>query len=215
MLDQASINQLRYTEIAPQNLFINGKWQAGTSQGTMSVISPIDGKEITTLACGNSDDIDLAVAAARQSYDAGIWSRSAPSHRKKVLLRLAELIEQNALELAVLGARDNGTEIGMAFKAEPGSAAGTFRYYAEAIDKVYGEIAPTDSSVLGLIHREPIGVIGVIVPWNFPLMIGSWKIAPALAVGNSVVLKPSEMASLSLLRLTELASEAGIPDGVL
>ena len=115
----------------------------------------------------------------------------------------------------MLGVRDNGTEISMAIKAEPGSAAGTFRYYAEAIDKVYGEIASTPQNILGLIHREPVGVIGVIVPWNFPMMIGSWKIAPALAAGNSVVLKPAEVASLSLLRLAEICAEAGLPEGVL
>ncbi len=138
----------------------------------------------------------------------------APAGRKKVLHKLADLIEKHALELAVLGVRDNGTEIGMALKAEPGSAAGTFRYYAEALDKVYGEIAPTAGNVLGLVHKEPVGVVGAIVPWNFPLMIGSWKLAPALAAGNSVVLKPAETASLTLLRLAELASEAGLPDGV-
>ncbi len=135
--------------------------------------------------------------------------------RKKVLHKLADLIEQNALDLAVLGVRDNGTELNMALKAEPGSAAGTFRYYAEALDKVYGEIAPTDGNTLGLIHREPVGVVGAIVPWNFPLMIGAWKLAPALAAGNSVVLKPAETASLSLLKLAELAAQAGLPDGVL
>ncbi len=132
-----------------------------------------------------------------------------------MLHKLADLIEANALELAVLGVRDNGTEIGMALKAEPGSAAGTFRYYAEALDKVYGEIAPTAPGILGLVHKEPVGVVGAIVPWNFPLMIGAWKLAPALAAGNSVVLKPAETASLSLLKLAELAAEAGLPDGVL
>lgn len=129
--------------------------------------------------------------------------------------RLADLIEQNALELAVLGVRDNGTELNMALKAEPGSAAGTFRYYAEALDKIYGEIAPTAPGVLGLVHKEPVGVVGAIVPWNFPLMIGAWKLAPALAAGNSVVLKPAETASLSILKLAELAAQAGLPDGVL
>ena len=129
--------------------------------------------------------------------------------------RIADLIEKHALELAVLGVRDNGTEISMALKAEPGSAAATFRYYGELIDKVYGEIAPSADSVLALVHKEPVGVVGVIVPWNFPMMIGAWKIAPALAAGNSVVLKPAEVASLSLLRLAQLCSEAGLPDGVL
>ncbi len=123
-------------------------------------------------------------------------------------------MEKNALELVVLGVRDNGTELAMALKAEPGSAAGTIRYYGEALDKIYGEIAPTDPNFLALVHREPVGVVGAIVPWNFPLMIGAWKLAPAIAAGNSVVLKPAESASLSLLRLVELASEAGLPDGV-
>ena len=134
---------------------------------------------------------------------------------KKIMHRIADLIEAHALELAVLGVRDNGTEIGMAIKAEPGSAAGTFRFYAEAIDKVYGEVAPTADNVLGLIQKEPIGVVGAIIPWNFPLMIGAWKLAPAIAAGNSIVLKPAEVASLSWLRLTELCAEAGLPDGVL
>jgi 4-(gamma-glutamylamino)butanal dehydrogenase len=159
--------------------------------------------------------MERAIASARRAFDDGRWSGMAPAARKKILYKLADLIEREALALTVLGVRDNGTEINMAIKAEAGSAAGTFRYYAEAIDKVYGEIAPTAGDILGLIHREPVGVVGAIVPWNFPLMIGSWKIAPALAAGNSVVLKPAETASLSLLRLAELASEAGLPDGVL
>ncbi|MCB1312997.1 MAG: aldehyde dehydrogenase family protein [Sedimentitalea sp.] len=132
-----------------------------------------------------------------------------------MLHAIADRIEAEALELAVLGVRDNGTELAMALKAEPGSAAGSFRYYAEALDKVPGEIAPTAGDVLGLMHRVPVGVVGAIVPWNFPLMIGAWKIAPALAMGNSVVLKPAETASLALLRLAEICSDCGLPDGVL
>lgn len=154
------------------------------------------------------------MASARVAFDDGRWSRMAPAGRKKILHKLADLIERDAVALAVLGVRDNGTEISMAIKAEAGSAAATFRYYAEALDKVYGEIAPTADNVLGLVHREPVGVVGAIVPWNFPLMIGTWKLAPALAAGNSVVLKPAESASLTLLRIAELASEAGLPDGV-
>ena len=189
--------------------------QPASGERTLEVISPIDGKPFTTIADGDAADIDRAVTAARAAFETGVWSRSPPAERKKMLLALADLIEKDAAELAVLGVRDNGTEISMAYKAEPLSAAGTFRYYAEAIDKVYGEIAPTADDVLGLIHREPLGVVGVIVPWNFPLMIGAWKIAPALAAGNSVVLKPPEVASLTLLRLAKLAAEAGLPDGVL
>lgn len=209
---QAEIDELRGARVAPLHHFINGREASGSSP-RLDVISPIDGSVLTTIPDGSGADIDLAVRAARLAYDSGRWSRMAPSQRKKVLLRFADLIERDALELAVLGVRDNGTEIGMAYKAEPLSAATTVRFYAEAIDKVYGEIAPTSPDVLGLIHREALGVIGIIVPWNFPLMIGAWKFAPALAAGNSVVIKPSETASLTMLRLAVLASEAGLPDG--
>jgi gamma-glutamyl-gamma-aminobutyraldehyde dehydrogenase len=214
-MQQAQIDQLRITAVPPQQLFIGGRPTVATGGARLDVVSPIDGRLLTTIADGDAADVDRAVRAARQAFDNGAWSRAAPAHRKKILLRFAELVESHALELAVLGVRDNGTEINMAYKAEPLSAAGTIRYYAEAIDKVYGEIAPTGRDVLGLIYREPLGVVGVIVPWNFPMMIGAWKMAPALAAGNSVVVKPPEIASLTLLRLAQLASEAGLPDGVL
>lgn len=179
------------------------------------MVSPIDGSVLTTLEGASAADVDRAVASARRAFEDGRWSRLAPAARKKVLHAIADRIEAEALELAVLGIRDNGTEFNMAYKAEPGSAAGTFRYYAEAIDKVGGEIAPTAPDVLGLVHRMPVGVVGAIVPWNFPLMIGAWKLAPALAMGNSVVLKPAETASLTLLRLAEICCDCGLPDGVL
>ncbi|MGR3615151.1 MAG: aldehyde dehydrogenase family protein [Paracoccaceae bacterium] len=208
------MNALRQSDVAPQKLFLEGSWQAG-SGAPLEVTSPIDGSFLTTLSGASAHDVDRAVAAARAAFEDGRWSRMAPAARKKVLHRIAGRIEAEALELAVLGVRDNGTEFDMAFKAEPGSAAGTFRYYAEALDKVAGEIAPTAPDVLGLVHRAPVGVVGAIVPWNFPLMIGAWKLAPALAMGNSVVLKPAETASLSLLRLAEICTECGLPDGVL
>jgi gamma-glutamyl-gamma-aminobutyraldehyde dehydrogenase len=212
---QDKIDQLRSLAVEGQKLFINGHWQESLSGETLDVVSPIDGSHLTTIADAGASDVDAAVRAARAVFEKGSWSKAAPAFRKKVLTRIAEIIEAQALELAVLGVRDNGTEISMALKAEPGSAAGTFRYYAEALDKVYGEIAPTAHNILGLVHREPIGVVAAIVPWNFPLMIGAWKIAPALAAGNSVVLKPAEGASLSLLRLAEICAEAGLPEGVL
>lgn len=214
MLDQKQIDLLRAQDVPAQQHFINGAPVAG-SGGDRDVVSPIDGRVLTTIGAGTPADMEQAIASARGAFDDGRWSGMAPAGRKKILHRLADLIERDALALSVLGVRDNGTEINMAFKAEAGSAAGTFRYYAEAIDKVYGEIAPTAPDVLGLIHRQAIGVVGAIVPWNFPLMIGAWKVAPALAAGNCVVLKPADTASLSLLRLAELASEAGLPDGVL
>lgn len=201
--------------VAPQQLLINGKAVPASDGGVMEVLSPIDGSVLTTMARGTKNDMDAAIAAAREAYEDGRWAKRSPAERKKVMIRWAELVEAHALELAVLGVRDNGTEINMALKAEPGSAAGTIRYYAEALDKIYGEIAPTADDVLALVHKEPVGVVGAIVPWNFPMMIGAWKLAPALAVGNSVVLKPAETASLSLIRLAELAHEAGLPPGVL
>ncbi|MER8698739.1 MULTISPECIES: aldehyde dehydrogenase [unclassified Mesorhizobium] len=214
MINQNTIDMLRKAEVGVRNLFIDGAQTAGASGATLPVISPIDGRPFASIADGNAVDVDRAVASARKAFEKGSWSRAAPAFRKKILTKLAELVEKHVDELAVLGVRDNGTEIGMAYKAEPLSAAGTIRYYAEAIDKVYGEIAPTAENVLGLIHKEPLGVVGVIVPWNFPLMIGAWKIAPALAAGNSIVVKPPEVASLTLLRLAELAAEAGLPAGV-
>lgn len=212
-MDVAAIEKLRRRTVGRRDLLVNGRAHAAVA--SLAVISPIDGSEIAKIGDASADDVSAAVANARAVFDRGDWRCAAPQERKRVLTRLAELIEREALELAVLGVRDNGTEISMALKAEPGSAAATFRYYAEAIDKVYGEIAPTAQGVLALLLREPVGVVGVIVPWNFPLMIASWKIAPALAAGNAVVLKPAETASLTLLRLGELALEAGLPPGVL
>jgi len=213
-LDQSSIDHLASAPIPAQRLLIGGRWVEGGG-APLPVLSPIDGAQLTTVETASAADVARACSDARLAFEDGRWSRRAPAERKKVLQRLADLIEAHALDLAVLGVRDNGTEMSMALKAEPGSAAATFRYYAEAIDKVYGEIAPTAETVLGLVHREAVGVVAAIVPWNFPLMIGAWKIAPALAMGNSVVLKPAETASLTLLRLAELALEAGLPPGVL
>lgn len=215
MIDQDLISRLRVTEVGPQKLLIDGIWHDAEDGACAEVISPIDGRQFTTIAKGTRGDAERAVKAARQAFNKGHWSRMAPQGRKKVLLRLADLIEKHAVELAVLGVRDNGTEIGMALKAEPMGAAATFRYYAEALDKIYGEVAPTGPGNLGLILRESVGVVGAIVPWNMPMMIAAWKLAPALAAGNSVVLKPAEAASLTLLRLGELALEAGLPAGVL
>ena len=213
MLNQKDIDALRWQEVPTQGHFIDGQSRPSVSGDTLEVISPIDGQVLTHIAEGTPADMEAAIASARAAFEAGHWSRMAPAARKKVLMKLGDLIEERALELAVLGVRDNGTEIGMAIKAEAMSAAATFRYYGEAIDKVYGQVAPTAENILGLVHHAPVGVVGAIVPWNFPLMIGSWKIAPALAAGNSIVLKPAESASLSLLKIAELAVEAGLPPG--
>jgi gamma-glutamyl-gamma-aminobutyraldehyde dehydrogenase len=214
-MEQSTIDTLRATPVPEQGLLIDGARIGARDGQVMDVISPIDGSVLTRIARGGAGDMEAAIASSRAAFEDRRWAGQSAAARKKVLMKWAELIEAEALSLAVLGVRDNGTEIGMAIKAEPGSAAGTIRYPAEALDKVYGEIAPTAPDVLGLVHREPVGVVGAIVPWNFPLMIGAWKLAPALAMGNSVVLKPAETASLSLLRMAELALEAGLPPGVL
>ena len=214
-MDQSTLDDLRAKPVPAFQHLINGAHVPASDGGRMDILSPIDGRVLTTVAKGTAADMEAAIAAARAAFEDRRWAGQPPAARKAVLLKWAALIEANALELAVLGVRDNGTEIGMAIKAEPGSAAATIRYYAEALDKIYGEIAPTAPDILGMIHKEPVGVVGAIIPWNFPLMIGAWKLGPALAMGNSVVLKPSETASLSLLRICDLALEAGLPPGVL
>lgn len=214
-MDQTTIDTLRHTAVPAQMHLIDGQAVAASDGAVMDVLSPIDGRVLTSVAKGTAQDMTAAIASARAAFEDRRWAGQTPAARKKVLMKWADLIDTHAAELAVLGVRDNGTEISMAIKAEPGSAAGTIRYYAEALDKVYGEIAPTAGDVLGLIHKEPVGVVGAIIPWNFPLMIGAWKLGPALAMGNSVVLKPAETASLSLMRMAELALEAGLPPGVL
>lgn len=215
MLDLTRIETLRHSTVEPALNIIDGERRTASDNAEMPVVSPLNGQVLTTMARSTRTDAEAAIAAARRSFDDGRWRNLAPSQRKRIMLRWADMIEANALELAVLGVRDNGTEIGMAINAEPGSAVATIRYYAEAIDKLYGEIAPTPSGILGLIHREPAGVVGAIIPWNFPLMIGAWKIGPALASGCSMVIKPAETASLALVRIVELAQDAGIPPGVL
>ena len=180
MLDQATIDSLRHNDVAPAGHIIDGVSDTGGAGEQIDVISPIDGTRLTTLADGDEAIVARAVAVARAAFEDGRWSKMAPAARKAVMHRWADLVQANAAELAVLGVRDNGTEIGMAFRAEPGSAAATLRYYAEVCDKIYGEVAPTPDGILGMIHKEPVGVVGAIIPWNFPLMIGAWKLGPAL-----------------------------------
>ena len=195
--------------------FIDGKFVAARSGRTFASVNPATGETLAEVASCGEKDIDLAVAAARRSFEAGVWSRTSPSHRKDVLLRLAQLLRENLHELALLESLDMGKLVCDAATIDvPGSAA-IFQWYAEAIDKIYDEIAPTGEGDLVLVRREPLGVVGAVVPWNFPLDMATWKCAPALAAGNSVVLKPAEQSPLSALRFAELAMEAGLPAGVL
>jgi len=195
--------------------FIDGKPVAARSGRTFASVNPATGEILAEVASCGEEDIDLAVAAARRSFESGVWSRAAPAHRKEVLLRLAGLLRENLHELALLESLDMGKLVNDAATVDvPGSAA-IFQWYAEAIDKLYDEVAPTGAGNLALVRREPLGVVGAVVPWNFPLDMATWKCAPALAAGNSVVLKPAEQSPFSALRLAELAMEAGLPAGVL
>jgi acyl-CoA reductase-like NAD-dependent aldehyde dehydrogenase len=199
----------------PTRAWIGGGRVDAASGETFDSVSPRDGRVIASVASCGAEDVDRAVRSAREAFNRGVWSRMAPARRKKRLLKLANLMRGRLEELALLETLDVGKPISDSLGVDVLAAANCFQWYAEAIDKRYGEIAPTDSSALALVSREPLGVVGAVVPWNYPLILTAWKIAPALATGNSVVLKPAEQSPLSALVLGELASEAGIPDGVL
>jgi acyl-CoA reductase-like NAD-dependent aldehyde dehydrogenase len=196
-------------------IFINGTFVDAQSGETFATISPRDGSELAQVASGDSVDVDAAVQAARSAFEDGRWSNLKPIQRKRTMLRFAELVRAHRLELALLETLDMGKPISDAFNVDLESTANCIQFYAECADKVYGQIAPTGPNVVGMITREPVGVVGAIVPWNYPLLMAAWKLGPALITGNSVVLKPAEQSPLSTLRLAELAAEAGIPDGVL
>ena len=195
-------------------IVIDGQRRSAASGQTFSCISPIDGRVLGEVARGGQPDIDAAVASARTAFDDGRWAGRSPAQRKRVLLRFAQAILAAKEELALLETLDMGKPIQYSLSVDVPSAAGCIAWYAEAVDKVYDEIAPTGANALALITREAMGVIGAIVPWNYPMIMAAWKLGPALAAGNSVVLKPSEKSPLSALRLAELAVEAGLPPGV-
>ena len=193
---------------------IGGQRVAARDGQTFDCISPVDGRVLAQVARCGAADIDAAVAAARAAFEDRRWAAQPPAQRKRVLIKLAELLMTHRDSLALTECLDMGKPLRFARSVDVSAAANCIRWYGEAIDKVYDEIAPTPADSLALITREPLGVVGVIVPWNYPLLMAAWKIAPALAAGNSVVLKPSEKSPLTALRLAELALEAGIPPGV-
>jgi acyl-CoA reductase-like NAD-dependent aldehyde dehydrogenase len=193
---------------------IGGRRVESASGETFASLSPLDGRSLAQVARGTSPDIDAAVASARAAFDDGRWAKKPPAARKKVLQRFAEKILAAKDELGLLETLDMGKPIQYSLAVDVAATARTIAWYAEAVDKVYDEIAPTGPNALALITREPMGVIGAVVPWNYPMIMASWKLGPALAAGNSVVLKPSEKSPLTALRLAELAVEAGLPEGV-
>ena len=194
---------------------INGKRVHAVDNSTFECFSPIDNRKLCDVASGKGADIDLAVAAARAAFNARIWAGKTPRERKQSMIKFADLIIANREELALLETLDMGKPITASLNVDVNSAANSLRWFGEAIDKVYDEIAPTAEHTLAMITREPIGVVGAIVPWNYPMLMACWKIAPALASGNSIVLKPSEKSPLSALKIADIALEAGIPAGVL
>lgn len=194
--------------------FIDGKFIDAASGRTFDSINPANGAVLTSVAECDEEDINRAVAAARRAFEAGHWSRMAPGDRKAIMLKLADLIRVHLEEMALLDSLDMGKLITDAVTVDAPGSAHFFQWYAEAIDKIYDEVAPTGPGNLALVRRVPIGVVGAVTPWNFPLDMATWKAAAGLAAGNSVVLKPAEQSPLSALRLAELAAEAGVPDGV-
>jgi acyl-CoA reductase-like NAD-dependent aldehyde dehydrogenase len=195
--------------------FIDGQFVGAISGATFERINPATGKHLAHIAACEAADVDVAVKAARASFDSGVWRDLKPTERKRIMLEWANLIRENLAELALLETLDTGKPIKESVNVDASSCANTIQWYAECIDKLYDEIAPNGNSSLVMVSREAIGVVGAVVPWNYPLIITGWKLGPALAAGNSVVLKPAEQSSLSALKLAALAKAAGIPDGVL
>ena len=194
--------------------FIDGQYGPAAGGATFDCLSPIDGRSLGQVASCEQADADRAVRVARERFESGVWSRLAPVKRKQVMIRFAEQLEAHREELALLETLDMGKPISDALKVDIPAAARAIRWSGEAIDKIYDEVAPTPHDELGLVTREPVGVVAAIVPWNFPLLMACWKLGPALAAGNSVILKPSEKSPLTAIRVAQLALDAGIPAGV-
>jgi 4-guanidinobutyraldehyde dehydrogenase/NAD-dependent aldehyde dehydrogenase len=216
----ANLHDLNYWQAAAKALtiesraFINGEYVDAVSGATFDCVSPIDQKTLASVAACDAADANNAVVAARAAFEAGAWSELPPAVRKKVLLKFAALIEANGDELALLETLDMGKPIADSRTVDINGTARAVSWTAEATDKIYDEIAPTSPDELGLVTRQAVGVVAAIVPWNFPMIMAAWKFAPALAMGNSIILKPSEKSPLTAIRLAALAKEAGIPDGV-
>lgn len=196
------------------NAFIDGAYRPAASGKTLPTVNPATGETLAELAACEAADVDYAVARARAAFDDGRWRKLAPAERKECLLRLAKLMERNLRELAVLESLDSGKPVGECATVDVPETIHTLRWHAELIDKIYDLTAPVSLHAMALVVREPIGVVGLVLPWNFPLLMLAWKIGPALAAGCSVVVKPAEQTSLTTLRVAELAIEAGLPAGV-
>jgi 4-(gamma-glutamylamino)butanal dehydrogenase len=199
----------------PTGAVIDGKARSAQSGETFEAINPATGQAIARIALCRKSEVDLAVEKARLAFASGTWSRAHPSERKRVIRRLAKLIERNAHELAVLETLESGKPIYDVETIDIPEAIHCLEWHAEATDKIYGQTSPSGDDVVSMIVRQPLGVVACVLPWNFPILMLAWKIGPALATGNSVIVKPAEQTNMSTLRIAELAHEAGIPGGVL
>ncbi|WP_207101717.1 aldehyde dehydrogenase [Paracoccus shandongensis] len=201
--------------VLPQNAFIDGTFRPAIGGKTFTTTNPATGEALTEVAACGAADVELAVEKAREAFEDGRWSRIHPAERKEVLIKLARLMERNARELAVLESLDAGKTIYDCETVDVPETIHVIRWHAELIDKIYDQVAPASDNHIAMIVREPVGVVGLVLPWNFPLLMLAWKIGPALAAGCSVVVKPAAETSLTALRVAELAAEAGLPRGVL
>jgi len=199
----------------PTAMIIDGKQRAGKDEARVDLVTPRDGSIVTTVPYATEDELELAVAAARKAFDEGPWPRMAPKQRKELMLAWVALMEEHRTELATMLSVEMGKPIADAWGIELRALINTYRWYAEMADKELDEVSPVGEDDLALITREPVGVVAVVTPWNFPLTLSAWKIAPALAVGCTVVHKPADLTPLTAVRIAELALEAGIPAGVL
>jgi len=195
--------------------FIGGAFRDVIGGGRYVTENPATGQPIAEVAQGGPADVDAAVAEARRAAGDGRWSRMSPGDRKRILIRWADLIDGHARELGLIETIDAGKPISDTVDLDMPETAACIRWHAEAADKLYGQVAPSPEGTVATITREPVGVVGAVIPWNYPAQMAAWKLGPALATGNTVVIKPASMTSLSLLRIAELGAEAGIPDGVL
>jgi len=208
---QSIADQMDY----PENAHINGKYTAAKSGKTFKSVNPATGEVVANIASCGAEDLDYAVKKARQAYDKGVWSRMHPSERKGIMIHLVKLMKRNRHELAVMESVDSGKPIRDCALLDLHEVIECIAWYAEAADKIYNQISPMNDDAMGLIIREPMGVVACVLPWNFPMLMFAWKVGPALAAGNSVIVKPASLTSMTALRISELATEAGVPPGVL
>ena len=205
MLDELNIEK---------RAFINGAFVASVTGRTIKKVSPVDGRNLSGLSACSGKDIDRAVKAAKRSFESKIWRSKTTAQKKKILFKLADLIEKNREKLALLDTIETGRAFKNYFYDSIPKAIEALRYFTESLDKYYDYAMPPKENSFAVVTREPLGVVGIITPWNDPLVVSVWKFAPALLMGNSVVIKPAEQSSFSILEVARLAKQAGIPDGV-